>query len=94
MTEQEYGEFLQNDFVRIHRIEKVFKQMALLWPGLFQLSYHAKGPMDFRRMQMAVIWTHLSRYTGREKMPGKEIYLTLRICDELREPCYIDLPSP
>ena len=27
-------------------------------------------------------------------MPGKEIYLTLRMLDELHEPYYIDLPSP
>ena len=94
MTKQEYKEFRKNGLVKIHHIEKVFKQMALLWPGLFQLSYHVKGPMDFRRMQMAVLWPHLSSYTGREKVPGKEIYLTLHMYDELPEPCYIDLPSP
>ena len=93
MTIEDVLGSVEGEQVKIHRIENIFKQMKILWPRLFRLSYRVKDVNDFRNLEMMTVkWEHLYTATGREKLPEKELYLSIHVLRVLYDPVYIDLP--
>ena len=93
MSSLTFEDFLSNDFIRIHRIENEFRQMARLWPKLFEISYEILDVDKFKKLSLAQNFSFLFTNTGNELMPKNEVCIRITPLEILYNPVFINLPS-